>query len=80
MKKFHISHKFEEKNGGKENYLTKKFSPHSPLNIKNCPQQVSRWSLKVDNWDKFEGDKGCEKLMKDSFLAHTLDHQVEFWR
>ena len=37
MKKFHISHKFEEKNGGKENYLTKKFSPHSPLNIINCP-------------------------------------------
>ena len=27
----------KRRTGGKENYLTKKFSPHSPLNIKNCP-------------------------------------------
>ena len=43
MKPFHISHKFEEKDGGKRKLPHRKFLFPFPLNIKQCP---SRWSLK----------------------------------
>ena len=71
MKPFHISHKFEEKDGGKENCLTENFSSHSPSTSNNV---LVGGLLKTINLDKFEGDKECGKLKTDSFLTHTLDH------
>ena len=46
MKKFHISHKFEEKDGGKENYLTKNFLPIPPSTLKTVLSRLVGGLLK----------------------------------
>ena len=46
MKKFHISHKFEEKDGGKENYLTKHFLPIPPSTLKTVLSRLVGGLLK----------------------------------
>ena len=46
MKKFLISHKFEEKDGGKENYLTKNFLPIPPSTLKTVLSRLVGGLLK----------------------------------